>query len=359
MTGRDLRPAGAVTAADPRRRRLLAKLGVFGAFGALGALGLFIAPGTTRAWAAAQAATGAGGAAGTAASATTGATTARASVPHRIVTLNWELTETLLALGVAPIGTALPDWYRRTIVEPPLPPGVADIGLLYQPNFEVLLALAPDLLIITPGHAPAKRWLERLAPTITLGAYMSSDTPYPALLGETTELAARLQRPQQASELISATGRITSQVRAQLAAHPSLTRAPVLVADLVDDRHLRVYAQGSLFDEMLQKLGVHNAANPGAGGNPWRTEGGFALVPVQRLAEVPQASLLLVGPVPPAALSGLEKNAIWQALPVVRERRIAALPVIAPYGGLVSMQRFAQAVAAALAAIDNGGGGVA
>jgi iron complex transport system substrate-binding protein len=44
---------------------------------------------------------------------------------------------------------------------------------------------------------------------------------------------------------------------------------------------------------------------------------------------------------------------------MVRERRIAVLPVIAPYGGLVSMQRFAQAVATALATIDNGGGGVA
>ena len=336
MTWPIIRPMSRLAVTDPLRRRLLA------GFGVLGALGVLDVFGPANAWAAAQ---------------TQDGTTEPA--PHRIVTLNWELTETLLALGVAPVGTPLPNWYRNTIVEPPLPPGVADVGLLYQPSFEVLQALTPDLIIITPGHAPAKRWLERIAPTLTLGTYMSSDTPYPDLLKETAELAAKLQRPQRAMDLIAATDRNTANVRAQLAAHPALLRAPVLVADLVDDRHLRVYAQGSLFDEMLQKLNVQNAANPRAGSKPWRTEQGAAMMPVQRLADVQQASLLLVGPVEASARAGVEKNAIWQALPMVRERRIAVLPVIAPYGGLVSMQRFAQAVAAALATIDNGGGGVA
>lgn len=336
MTKPVIRPLSKIPRTDPLRRRLLA------GFGALGAFGMLDGFASASAWAATQ---------------TQG--TSPEPAPHRIVTLNWELTETLLALGVAPVGTPLPDWYRNTIVEPPLPPGVADVGLLYQPSFEMLQALAPDLMIITPGHAPARSWLERIAPTLTLGAYMSSDTPYPALLDETRELAAKLQRPQRATDLIAATDRETANLRAQLAGRPALLRAPVLVADLVDDRHLRVYAQGSLFDEMLQKLGVQNAAHPGAGSNPWRTEQGFAMVPVQRLVDVQQASLLLVGPVEAAARAGVAKNAIWQALPMVRERRIAVLPVIAPYGGLVSMQRFAQAVTVALATIDNGGGGVA
>ena len=336
MTKPVIRPASRIPRTDPLRRRLLA------GFGALGAFSMLDAFGSASAWAATQT-----------------QSTSSEPAPHRIVTLNWELTETLLALGVAPVGTPLPDWYRNTIVEPPLPASVADVGLLYQPSFEMLQALAPDLMIITPGHAPAKRWLERIAPTLTLGAYMSNDTPYPALLNETGELAAKLQRPQRATDLIAATDRNTANVRVQLGARPALLRAPVLVADLVDDRHLRVYAQGSLFDEMLRKLGVQNAANPGAGSKPWRTEQGIALVPVQRLADVQHASLLLVGPVEASARAGVRKNAIWQALPMVRERRIAVLPVIAPYGGLVSMQRFAQAVATALATIDNGGGGVA
>ncbi|WP_322029493.1 ABC transporter substrate-binding protein [Paraburkholderia sp. J76] len=323
---------------DPARRRWLARSGAAGLAGALVALGLFDT--TARAAAA------------------TPADTADA-VPRRIVTMNWELTETLLALGVVPVGTSLPDWYRTTIVEPPLPPGVADIGLLYQPNFDVLRMLDPDLFVITPDHAPAKASLERLAPTITLGAYMSSPTPLQALCAETRELAARLQRPDRADALIAQAAATARAVRERIATRPALTAAPVIVADLVDDRHLRVYARGSLFDEMLAKLGVVNAANPPSGRGAWATQAGAAVVPLQRLAEVREASLLLVGPVNAQTVAGLGRNEIWQALPAVRARRVAKLPVIAPYGGLISMQRFAHAVDDALNLIAAGGGGVA
>lgn len=280
------------------------------------------------------------------------------AVPHRVVTMSWELTETLLALGVVPIGMPLPDWYRTTIVEPKLPAGVVDIGLLYQPNFDVLQSLSPDLFVITPGHAPAKRWLERLAPTITLGMYMSSSEPYRALCEETRELAARLQRLERADALIAEASHTAATVRAQLAARPALLKAPVIVAELVDDRHLRVYGRGSLFDEMLAQLGVANAAHPRSGGTAWNTRAGFALVALPRLADVPQASLLLVGPVKPPLRAALRRNEIWQALPAVRERRVTSMPVIAPYGGLVSMQRFARSLKAALARIAAGEGGV-
>ncbi|MEX3592562.1 MAG: iron-siderophore ABC transporter substrate-binding protein [Burkholderia sp.] len=281
-----------------------------------------------------------------------------AAIPKRIVTMNWELTETLLALGVVPIGVTLPDWYRSSIVEPPLPPGITDVGLLYQPNFEVLLTLKPDLLVLTPGHAPALDILQRIAPTIIMSQYMTSAQPYLDLCNETRKLAARVGRPQRAVELVAEAARTTETVRSGLAARPALLGKSVIVADLVDDRHLRVYGQGSLFDEMLGKLGVRNAAHPRAGGPIWRTQAGYSLVPLQRLAEIPEASVLLVGPVKVPARAGLAGNVIWHALPAVRERRVAALPVIAPYGGLVSMQRFVRAIAAALATIEAGGGGV-
>ena len=319
------------------RRRWLARGGAAGLAGALAAL----APFDAMAVAAAKSSNPAD------------------TVPHRIVTMNWELTETLLALGIAPVGTSLPDWYRNTIVEPPLPPGVADIGLLYQPNFDVLRMLAPDLFVITPDHAPARPSLERLAPTITLGAYMSNPAPYDALCAETKELATRLQRADRAAALIAQAAGTADTVRKRIASRPSLTAAPVIVADLVDDRHLRVYARGSLFDAMLTKLGVENAANPPSGRGAWATQAGAALVPLQRLVEVQQASLLLVGPVNAQTVAGLGRNEIWQALPAVRARRVTKLPVIAPYGGLVSMQRFAHAIDDALNLMAAGGGGVA
>jgi ABC-type Fe3+-hydroxamate transport system substrate-binding protein len=284
-------------------------------------------------------------------------TSGSAPPPRRIVSMSWELTETLLALGVAPVGMSLPDWYTRTVVEPPLPGGIADIGLLYQPNFEVLQRLAPDVMIVTPGHASIRSALEHIAPTLTLGAYMSDSQPYQSLRLETVKLAKLLACVPRGTSLLDATTHHVAAERSRLDAQPALRASPVIVADAVDDRYLRVYGAGSLFNDLLRELKVANAVHPSTplGKAAWAMNGaGFALVPVQRLVDVPQASVLLVGPVQPDVRAGLLRNPLWQALPAVRSARVAELPVIAPYGGLVSMQRFTQAVTTALAQIAGG-----
>ncbi|MGF6768193.1 ABC-type Fe3+-hydroxamate transport system substrate-binding protein [Paraburkholderia sp. GAS199] len=285
-------------------------------------------------------------------------------IPRRVVTLNWELTETLLALGRAPVGTSLPDWYTSTIVAPPLPPGVADIGLLYQPNFEVLLGLAPDLMIVTPGHAGVLPALQRIAPTLTLGAYMNDPQPYARLCEETRTMANAFDADARAAQLIDSTQRVLTDVRQRIAENANQRRHPVIVADAIDDRHLRVYGSGSLFDAMLRKTDVVNAANPPVSANGvsarWTTNiAGSALVSLPRLMDVPDASVLLVGPLKDDVRAALAASPLWRVLPAARERRVAVLPVIAPYGGLVSMQRFAAAVESALVTIAAGRGGLA
>lgn len=290
---------------------------------------------------------------------------AQTQVPHRVVVMNWELTETLLALGQTPVGIPLPDWYTSTITAPRLPRSVADIGLLYQPNFEMLLALAPDLMIVTPSHASIVPALQRIAPTLTIGTYMSDAHPFARLCEETRTMANAFRADTRASALINTTYQTIENVAQRLSRQPERTHAPVIVADAVDDRHLRVYASGSLFDEMLGRIGVTNAAHPRNGSSngantSWTTNAaGSALVPLQRLTEVEAASILIVGPLQADVRAALQTNPLWQALPAIRERRVAVLPVIAPYGGLVSMQRYVLAVEAALGTIAAGGGGLA
>jgi ferric hydroxamate transport system substrate-binding protein len=291
--------------------------------------------------------------------------------PRRIVVLNWELTEVLLALGRAPVGIPLPDWYASGIVAPPLPPGVADVGLLYQPNFDVLLALAPDLLIVTPAHAALMTPLQRIAPTLTLGAYMSAAQPFEALCAETSTMARTLDAQEHATALIAATKREFSAAADALKAMPSHTTRAVIVAEALDERHFRVYGAGSLFDEVLARIGLRNAANPrdaashanradSATPAPWQTNAtGSATVALQRLFDVAHTDILLVGPLHADARAALNASPLWRALPAARERRVTVLPVIAAFGGLVSMQRFAAAIPLALATLDNGGGGLA
>jgi ferric hydroxamate transport system substrate-binding protein len=260
----------------------------------------------------------------------------------RIVSMSWELTETLLLLGHVPVGLSLPEWYRSTMVEPTLPEGVVDIGLLYQPNFQVLLELAPDLMILTPGHAPLQPALARLGPTLTLGSYIGASDPWPALLRDTRDMAQALNSQARAETLIGETEQLLADTQRRLSGHPGRS---VIVADLIDEHYLRVYGPGSLFDAVLGKIGVRNAASPDNGLTV--AQSGSALIPVQRLAQVHDCELLL-SPVAPHLSAALQDDPVWQALPVVRGQRVSSLPVIAPYGGLRSMQRFAAAVGQAL-----------
>ncbi|RKP53275.1 ABC transporter substrate-binding protein [Pararobbsia silviterrae] len=284
---------------------------------------------------------------------------AASKTPDRIVVMDWPLTETLLALGVVPVGVSAPDWYRRVIVEPPLPSNVVNVGLLYSPNYDVLDELAPDLMIITPGHAPARALLERLAPTLTLGRYTSSAQPYPALRAETMQMAQAVGRRDAGKNVLERTDSVLAEARARLARRAERLRRPVIVADLIDDRHLRVYGAGSLFDAMMSTIGVTNVIGPSGGASAWPTgSGGFAVVSMQRLFELPQASLLLTGDIRPSQRAALAQSAIWQALPSMTSRCAAVLPVVAPNGGLISMQRFALGVEQALTQIAEGGGGL-
>ncbi|WP_186308713.1 ABC transporter substrate-binding protein [Paraburkholderia sp. BCC1885] len=284
---------------------------------------------------------------------------AASKIPRRVVVMDWPLTEMLLALGVVPVGVSAPDWYRRTIVDPPLPSDVVNIGLLYSPNYEVLEELAPDLMIITPGHAPARPLLERLAPTLTLGRYARSAQPYDALRAETTEMARVVGRSNVGDGLLERTDSVVGGVRARMELHPELLRRPVVLAELIDDRYLRVYGAGSLLDTMMSKIGVTNAVNQGRGQPAWSTgSDGVAVVSMQRLFDSSQATLLLLGDIRSSQRMSLRRSVIWQALPSMISRRVTVLPVIAPNGGLVSMQRFVLAIERALTDIAGGRGGL-
>jgi ABC-type Fe3+-hydroxamate transport system substrate-binding protein len=136
--------------------------------------------------------------------------------PRRIVVLNWSLTEMVLSLGVTPVGVPAPAWYTSSVVEPPLPAGIVDLGLLYQPNYDLLYELKPDLILITPAHSSVRASFERIAPTMTLGAYAMSPTPYEAMRLEFMTLARRLGREARGQSLLDETHGVLERARRAL-----------------------------------------------------------------------------------------------------------------------------------------------
>jgi ferric hydroxamate transport system substrate-binding protein len=118
---------------------------------------------------------------------------------------------------------------------------------------------------------------------------------------------------------------------------------PAFVISLGDSRHFRAFGADSMFGDVLERLGIVNA---------WTDDTSYsaaAPVGLEALARVPDASIVVVSPLPPEVRRTLPANELWNALPAVREGRVAVLDSINHFGGLPSARRFARLFAGAFA----------
>ncbi len=253
----------------------------------------------------------------------------------RIVSLDYGLSSTLLSLGLAPVGIAgVADW-GKWVVEPPLPPAVADVGDALMVNREALTALAPTLILSTPYLDGLKPMLETIAPVLRLSIYDASGGPVlPKAEAATRLLGDHLGRRAEAEAFLERADRHFDTCREAVRAAGA---PPVAVISFLDARHARIYTAPGLFDDTLGRIGMRNAW-PRAG-QYW----GFDTIGIERLTEIdaPGAHLIALEPLPREALPTLSDSPIWSSLSFVRERRFAVLPITLMFGMVNEAMRFA------------------
>lgn len=274
---------------------------------------------------------------------------ARAAAPRRVIVLDWGLAELTLALGVVPVGMANTPGYRRNFAACPVPDSVVNLGLMFQPNMELMLALKPDLIVITPAHASMRGALERLAPTVTLGMFHASPTPYTAACEEAMRLARLFDRAADGEAAVAQSLRALDQARARLHALPASSQAhgaPVYLARFIDESHLRVFGTHSLFGELLAQLGLRNAWG-GADG-----AAASAMIGFDALDADPRATLVYVKPLPALTATMMQTSRAWQAMPFAGAGRMTGMAEAPPEGGILSAAYFAHALVDALASLS-------
>lgn len=255
----------------------------------------------------------------------------------RLATLDWTIAETLTALGMPPQGVAQTAAYREWVAKPALPDTVVDLGLRVQPNLELLADLAPDRILISPMFATLEPRLSRIAPVSTVSLYAGSDDLWPDLLAATRKIARLGGKPSAAERLIETTESRIAQLRDGL---PEAKR-PLLMVQVMDARHVRVFGDHSLYQAVTERLGLANAWQGTT--NAW----GFSLVGLEALAGL-DAQLVVIDPLPVGVEEALADNGLWQHLAAVREGRVLRLPPVWSFGGLPSAQRFAEQLTVAL-----------
>lgn len=263
----------------------------------------------------------------------------RADSAPRLAAIDWAMLETATALGHMPVAAAELIRFRADVGVPAIPDTVTDLGLRGAPNFELLQLVRPTLILSSPYYTRYQARMEAIAPVLSLPFYLPGQAPLPKAMDALDALARRIGDPAAGTRARAQADAHLDRLAARVARHAD---RPLALVDIGDARHLRAFGFDSLFGSTLTRIGLRNA---------WSEATAFSFlapVPLERLADMPDARLVIAGPVPPQARGALARSRLWQALPQVAQGRVHQLPRMNAFGGVPAALRFGDLLADAL-----------
>ncbi|MES1947313.1 periplasmic binding protein [Salinisphaera sp. C84B14] len=263
---------------------------------------------------------------------------ARAEDAPRLAVIDWGQAQTLIAIGAPPVAMSQIPAYNEWVAAPDVPEGVRDLGLRVQPNMELLSQLDIDVITITSMYSGLSERLAPIAPVKTIDIYDGQGAVWDRTIESTRRLGALVGREAAADALVRDT---QARIEACAAQVPEQSK-PLLVVQFMDARHVRVYTQNSLIGSVLERMGIANAWQ--SGGNYW----GFATVPLERLASIDNARMVVVKPLPVGVAEEIDTSVLWHHLPAVNNAPVLYVPPVWGFGGLPSASRFARVLVDAL-----------
>lgn len=253
--------------------------------------------------------------------------------PQKIVALDWVLAETVLSLGVEPLGVADAKGYQAWVMAPKLPSNVLDVGSRREPNLELLTELNPDVILISQHMSAMYEKLSTIAPTLVYTVYSNKKSPLIAAKDITIQLGRLLDKEQQALQLIDQTEKKLIENGDKIR-HLQQQEKPLLFVRFINDKTVRIHSEGSLAQSTINAMGLTNAWHELT--NLW----GFTTAGIEKLAQYQQANVLIFGPLKEEEKVKLTQSALWQAMAFTRTGSVYELPAIWTFGGLISAQRF-------------------
>ncbi|AEF55888.1 ABC transporter substrate-binding protein [Marinomonas posidonica] len=258
--------------------------------------------------------------------------------PQRLVSIDWSHTETLLGLGVTPVGATQKTAYNAWVKEPSIPIESVDIGLRTQPNLERLAELNPDHIFVSPAYQYHQARLEKIAPVTAISIYAEGKANWQALQDFTHTMASAIGKEDAAQQLIAASENSFQQLKASLPVKP---QADLLMIQFMDARHVRVFGHNSMYQIALNQLGIKNAWSGDT--NAW----GFALVGIDSLLDI-KGQFVVVDPLPAGAKEHLEQDQLWQYLIKKSGHPVLRIEPVWSFGAIPSTVRFATLITHAI-----------
>ncbi|MGP9687321.1 ABC transporter substrate-binding protein [Halomonas sp. AOP25-F1-15] len=262
---------------------------------------------------------------------------ANAEEPKKLVTFDYAIADTLAALQRPPIAMAGLAQYRKLNQEYLLP-DTLELGLRFQPNFEYIASLEPDAILISPpAHLNLENKLSDIADVIKTRLFGKALNIWQSLEQLTINLGELNDQQQQAQTFIDSVDAELSLIATQI----ERPIDPLLIVEIRDDRHVRVYGPGSLEDMTLTQLGLENAWKGNT--NDW----GFSTLTIPEAFQLEGKIILLRSnysqDLPDSTLPA---SGLWQHW--LDDTSVSINRNYWPWGGFPSMLRFAESLKDAL-----------
>ena len=252
---------------------------------------------------------------------------------EKVVVLEWQMVEDVLALGVDPVGVADVKGYNTWDTAEDLDPATQDVGMRGEPNLDALYATDPDLVITEvygPDDAVVKQLEKYDVPVLaTLGA--DAKDPIGQMKDTFTLVAQALGKEDEAERVLTEFDQSLSEGREAIeAAAPEVTDFAYVDAWVQGSTvAIRPFGQGSFVGEIGEELGLTNA---------WKGKVdpayGLGSTDVEGIAEVGEARLFHTSTDADTWLPRLEDNAVWTNAPFVKRDLLAPFPAgIWTFGG--------------------------
>ncbi|GAA3390671.1 iron-siderophore ABC transporter substrate-binding protein [Cryptosporangium minutisporangium] len=270
-----------------------------------------------------------------------------------IVSLEWGLTETLLALGVKPVGAADVKGYNVWDKSIALEPSTPDVGTRGEPSLDAIAALKPDLVVsVTDVPENVLAQIEKTAPVLALRGSDSTD-PIGYMRRTVETLATITGTEDKGKELLAGFDKKIEDGKAALA-KAGKAGGPFVMADgWVDSGtvSIRMFTPGSFFGAIGQELGLKSQWTSGGD-----KDYGLAQTDLEGLTKItdPKTSFVYVandGEANSTFIKSVESNAVWKQLPFVKTGgNVHRLPDgIWMFGSTPSAEAYVDAVVDALA----------
>ncbi|MCZ9346381.1 iron-siderophore ABC transporter substrate-binding protein, partial [Streptomyces sp. TRM76130] len=269
----------------------------------------------------------------------------------KVVATEWNVVESLVSLGVEPVGVADPEGYNTWDSAVPLTNSPKDIGTRGEPSMDTVASLRPDLIVATTDlPASAVKQLKQVAPVLSV---KSADGA-----GQIDRMLGNVDLIAEATGTTDKAEDVREEFEAKLAegrkaiADAGLDGADYAFADgyvTSNQVTVRPYTAHSLLGEVAGEIGLKNA---------WTVEGdeayGLGSTDVEGLTDLPDDTrFAYIGNSADENATpfdgALAENSVWKSLPFVTSGNVHRLDDgIWMFGGPGSMSAYIDSLVDAL-----------